>query len=210
MLAATRSPSPSISARVPPADALREETASSERLYDGRVLRLRRDSVRLPDGRTAQREVVEHPGSVVILALEAGGMIPFVRQWRTPAERALLELPAGTLDAGEDPQVAAARELEEEVGLRPGRLERMHRFWISPGWATEYMHGYLARDCTRVPARPDEDELLFVERYTLEESMQLVREGEVEDAKSLLMLHALALRAIGSRGVRTIEHYRGD
>ena len=210
MPAATRLPSPSIFARVPLADALREEITSSERLYDGRVLGLRRDTVRLPDGRTAQREVVEHPGSVVILALEAGGMIPFVRQWRVPAKRALLELPAGTLDAGEDPQIAAARELEEEVGLRPGRLERLHRFWISPGWAMEYMHGYLARDCTRVPPRPDEDELLLVERYTLEESMQLVREGEVEDAKSLLMLYALALSAVGSRGVRIIQDYRGD
>ncbi len=137
-------------------------------------------------------------------------MIPFVRQWRVPAERALLELPAGTLEAGEDPQTAAARELEEEVGLRPGRLENVHRFWISPGWATEYMHGYLARDCTRVPPRPDKDELLIVECYTLGESMQLVKEGEVEDAKTLLMLHALALSAIGSRGAQIIQNYCGD
>lgn len=194
----------------PPTDDLREVVESSERLYDGQVLKVRRDKVRLPNGRPGQREVVEHRGSVVILALEAGGTIPFVRQWRTPTGRALLELPAGTLDADEAPQLAAARELEEEVGLRPGRLEELHRFWTSPGWATEYMHGYIARDCTRVPPHPDDDEILVVERYTLGESMQLVTEGEIEDAKSILMLQALALRAVGPLGAKVIRHYIGE
>ena len=193
-----------------PADDPQEEVESSERLYDGEILSVRRDSVRLSNSRAAKREIVEHRGSVVMLAIEAGGVIPFVRQWRTPTQCALLELPAGTLEAGEDPESAAARELEEEVGLRPGRLEEVHRFWIAPGWATEYMHGYIARDCTRVAPRPDEDEILVIERYTLGESMRLVTEGEIEDAKSLLMLQALALTAVGPLGAKVIHHYAGE
>ena len=193
-----------------PAEPLREETLHSERLYEGRILNLRRDRVRLPDGREADREVVEHRGSVVMLALHADGLIPFVRQWRAPARRSLLELPAGTLDPGEDPEAAAARELAEEVGLRPGSLETLLTFWVAPGWAEEYMHGFLARDCTPCERAPEDDEILLVERYTLGQSMQLVRDGEIDDVKSIVMLQALALRAMGPLGDKVIRSYRGD
>jgi ADP-ribose pyrophosphatase len=178
-------------------------------LYDGAILKIRRDNVRLCNGRVASREVVEHRGSVVILALEPDGTIPFVRQWRGPARRPLLELPAGTLEIGEDPAIAAARELEEEVGLRPGELTEVHRFWISPGWTTEYMHGYIARNCARVDPSPDEDEFFVIERYTLGDSMRLITEGEIEDAKTLLMLQSLAFDAVGPLGVKVVRSYQG-
>lgn len=193
-----------------PADPLREETLHSERLYQGRILNLRRDHVRLADGREATREVVEHRGAVVILALAGEGRIAFVRQWRAPARRALLELPAGTLEAGEEPEPAALRELAEEVGLRPGTLEPLLGFWVAPGWAEEFLHAFLARDCTPVDRHPDHDEILQVEFYSLGEAMDRVRAGEIQDAKSLVLLQALALRAVGPLGQKVIRFYRGD
>ncbi len=192
------------------ADDLREETLSSERIYDGHVVNLRRDTLRLPGGVEAVREVVEHRPAVVILALDDEGRIAFVRQWRTPAERALLELPAGGVDPGEGPEAAAARELQEEVGLRPGSLEPIHGFYVAPGWATEYLYGFIARDCVpgRLPA--DADERILTERHTLGEAMDLVASGDIEDAKTILMLQALALRALGPLGAKVIRFYRGE
>ena len=191
-------------------DPLREETLHSEHLYQGRILNLRRDHVRLADGRESTREVVEHRGAVVVLALMEGGRIPFVRQWRAPAGRALLELPAGTLEAGEEPEHAARRELAEEVGLSPGTLEPLLGFWVAPGWAEEFLHAFFASDCTPVDRHPDHDEILQVEGYTLGEAMDLVRAGEIQDAKSLVLLQALALRAVGPLGQKVIRFYRGD
>lgn len=191
-------------------DDLSEETLSSERIYDGDVVSLRRDTLRLPGGVETVREVVEHRPAVVILALDDEGRIAFVRQWRTPAGRALLELPAGGVDAGEGPEAAATRELQEEVGLRPGSLEPIHAFYVAPGWATEYLYGFIARDCVpgRLPA--DADERILTERHTLGEAMDLVASGDIEDAKTILMLQALALRAVGPLGAKVIRFYRGE
>ena len=188
---------------------LQEETLASERLYEGRVIRVRRDRVRLPNGREAEREVVEHSAAVVILALDDAGRIPFVRQWRTPVGGPLLELPAGGVDPGEEPAAAAARELQEEVGLKPGTLERVHGFWVAPGWANEYLHGFIARGCTPSVLAADPDEHLVVERHRLGEALARVAAGEIQDAKSLVLLQALALRLIGPVGERIIGVYRG-
>lgn len=177
-----------------PPDDLRETTVSSQSLYQGRVVNLRRDTVRLADGREAVREVVEHAPSVVILAFDDAERILFVRQWRTPAGRALLELPAGVVEPGEAPPAAAARELQEEVGLRPGRLEPLGGFYVAPGWASEYLYGFLAHACRPAPLPPDSDERIQVERHFLAEALALIREGLIEDAKSLVLLQALALR----------------
>ena len=195
---------------LPPPGPLREQPLGSERVYSGRVLGLRVDSLRLAGGTTVRREIVDHADSVVILALDADGRIPFVRQWRTPAGRALLELPAGGIDPGETAEAAAARELQEEAGLRPGRLEPLSRFYISPGWTTEFMHGFLAWDCApaRLPADPDER--IEVQRHTLGQAMDLAARGEIEDAKTLLMLQALALRAVGPLGAKVVRFYRGE
>ncbi len=191
-------------------DTLREETLSSERIYDGRVISLRRDLLRLADDSQVVREVVEHAAAVVVLAIDEQGQIAFVRQWRTPVGRALLELPAGGLEVHEDPEAAATRELQEEVGLKPGSLERVHRFYVAPGWATEVLHGFIARDCTVRSLPADDDERIATEFYTLVDALDLVRSGAIEDAKTILMLQTCALRAMGPVGAKVWRSYRGE
>lgn len=193
-----------------PADPLHEETIGTERLYDGHIVNLRRDTVRLGDGHEAMREVVEHGQAVVVLAIDDDGLITFVRQWRVPVAGALLELPAGGVDPGESPEAAAERELQEEVGLKPGSLERVAGFWVAPGWATEYLHAYIARDCVPSSLPADADERLEVQRHTLGEAMDLVKQGVIEDAKSIILLQALALRAAGPLVAKIVRHYRGE
>ena len=190
-------------------EQLRETALSSEHVYEGSRLSLRVDQVRMADGRRAAREVVEHPDAVVVLAYGDDGRIAFVRQWRAPAERPLLELPAGRIDPGESPAEAARRELREEVGLEPRDLQPSHGFYVAPGWATEYLYGFIARDCAEAPLPPDEDEELQVEWLTLGEAMQAVEQGEIVDAKSLILLQSQALEAVGPLGRKIIHHYRG-
>lgn len=192
------------------ADDLHEDTVGSERLYEGRILNLRRDTQRLADGREATREVAEHAPAVVVLAFDEEGRIAFVRQWRSPVGGPLLELPAGVVEEGEDPAACAARELQEEAGLRPGSLEPLPSFYVAPGWTDEYLHGFLARDCVAAPLPPDPDERILVEYYTLGEAMDLVGEGAIIDAKSIVCLQALALRAVGALGAKVIRFYSGE
>ena len=191
-------------------DPLHEETVGSERIYEGQIVNLRRDTVRMPEGHEATREVVEHPGAVVVLAYDDEGHIPFVRQWRVPVGGPLLELPAGGIDPGEEPAAAAARELQEEVGLKPGSLEQVAAFWAAPGWADEYLYGYVARDCTASQLSPDADEKLEVHRHTLGEAMELVEQGVIADSKSILLLQHSALRAAGPLVNKIVRHYRGE
>ena len=193
-----------------PHDSLTETVLTSEHIFSGARINVRVDEVAMADGRAARREIAEHPDAVVVLALREDGAIPFVRQWRAPAQRPLLELPAGRVDPGESPLEAARRELREEVGLDPARLEPLHEFFVAPGWATEYLYGYLARDCAAAPLPPDEDEELIVEWLTLGEAMQRVADGEIVDAKSLILLQALALEAVGPLARKIVHHYRGQ
>ena len=194
----------------PPPEALREETLNSERIYDGTVVSLRRDTLRLADGSQVVREVIEHTAAVVILAIDDEGRIAFVRQWRTPIGRDVLELPAGSLEPGEDPEATAMRELQEEAGLKPGTLEPIHRFYVAPGWATEKLHGFIARDCTPSVLAADADERIAVEFYNLGQALDLVDSGGIEDAKTILMLQACALRAVGPLGAKIWRYYRGE
>ena len=188
---------------------LRETRLSSERVYEGSRLSLRIDQMQMADGRRAAREIVEHPDAVVILAWNDDGQIAFVRQWRAPVERPLLELPAGRIDPGETPEQAARRELREEVGLEPGALEPVREFYVAPGWATEYLYGFVARDCVAAPLPPDEDEELIVEWRTLGEAVQLIESGEIVDAKSQILLQSEALAAVGPLARKIVHHYRG-
>ena len=132
------------------------------------------------DGR--DREIVEHPGSTAIVAVHDEGVI-LVRQLREPARKALLELPAGTLEPGEEPLASAQRELEEEVGLRGGRWRELGAFWTSPGFLREYMHIFLAEELEPGAAAPDDDEQVEVVRWPLDELERRV--GELEDAKTI-------------------------
>ncbi|HEV8339426.1 MAG TPA: NUDIX hydrolase [bacterium] len=165
---------------------MRPETLiRSRRIHVGRVVSLRVDDVRLPDGRTAQREVVDHPGAAVIVPLTDGGEILMVRQYRYAVGDVLLELPAGTLERGEDPLACARRELAEEVGAEAARWETLAVLYPSPGVLTEVMHLFLARELTEGPPRGAEEEDLTIERLSFAEALERVRRGEIRDAKSV-------------------------
>ena len=189
---------------------LAETVIASNRAYDGIRVSVRVDEHRMADGRIASREIVQHPDSVVVLALREDGLIPFVRQWRAPAGGILLELPAGKIDPGEEPEAAARRELREEVGLDPAELEPLPPFYVAPGWATERLFAYIARGCVEAPLPPDDDEELLVEWLSLGGAMQRAEAGEIIDAKSLVLMQALALRAVGPLGRKVVRHYRGE
>lgn len=177
------------------ADPLRQEPVASQRLLTGAVFSVRRDVVRLPGGRQAQRDVVEHPGAVVIAPLLESGELVFVRQFRYAAGESLVEFPAGTLERGEEPAVTAARELREECGLRPGRLEPLGTFYSAPGFCSELLHAFVARDLTPAPLEPDPDEQIETVRMSLQEALRLAAAGGLRDAKTLAVLLLLLQQA---------------
>ena len=191
-------------------DALTETVLESNQVFDGSRIKVRVDDVEMADGRQARREVVEHPDAVVILALRDDGLIAFVRQWRHATGRALLELPAGRVDPGEEPEQTARRELREEVGLDPARLDFARGFYVAPGFANEFLHGFVARDCVESPLEADEDEELIVEWMPLGDAIELVESGQIIDAKSVIMIQFLALEAVGPLGRKIVRHYRGQ
>jgi ADP-ribose pyrophosphatase len=161
------------------------ELLKSEIIYPGRAFTIRRDTLRLPDGRETSFDIVDHVGSVIILPLDANGDLLFVRQYRHATGLDLLELPAGTLDEGESPEACARREVREETGMAAGRLEPLGGFYLAPGYSTEYMYAYLATDLRYDPLEADADEFLSVERIPLAEVLAMCERGELPDAKSL-------------------------
>jgi ADP-ribose pyrophosphatase len=168
--------------------SMKFQLLQSEIVYPGRAFTIRRDAVRLPDGRETWLDIVEHVGSVVIIPLDAEGNLLFVRQYRHAAGRELLELPAGTLEAGEAPDACALREIREETGMAAGKMDRLGGFFLAPGYSTEYMYVYLATDLYEGPLDADADEFLSVERIPLEEALVRSEKGEMPDAKSLAAL----------------------
>ena len=169
-----------------------EQVVESRRLYEGRVVSLRADRVKLPDGRSAVREVVEHTPVVAIVALDGREDVLLERQYRLPAQQSLLEIPAGGVDSGDSPEEAAQRELQEETGLRAGRLERLCSFFASPGYCDEYMHLYLATALEPSALAADADESIEVVRLPLDEALRLIERGEIRDVKTIVGLWAAA------------------
>jgi ADP-ribose pyrophosphatase len=153
-------------------------------IYQGRVITLRKDTVRMIDGQVFEREVVAHPGAVVVIAV-LGEELLFVRQYRYAANESLLELVAGTLEPGEDPYDTADRELQEEVGFKAGRLTKLGEFFSAPGFCTELLHLYLAEELSPSQLPCDDDEAITVERFTLPAALAMVSAGHLRDAKSL-------------------------
>jgi ADP-ribose pyrophosphatase len=177
---------------------LRETTIDRRVVHEGRFITFRVDTIEDADGRPHQREVVDHPGAVAVLPLD-GDELLLVRQFRLAAGRALLEIPAGTLDRAEDgtleePDVCAPRELAEETGHRAADWRKLGRFWTAPGFATEEMHLYLARDLTPVEgyAGPEPDERLDLVRLPWREAVERAEAGEIQDAKTLVGVFWLA------------------
>ena len=167
---------------------LREETLESIYLYRGRILNLRRDRVRLPDGGESEREIVEHNGGVCVAALNEKGELYFVRQYRRPYDEVVLELPAGKLEKGEDPLNAGIRELEEEAGVVADHIRPMGRLYPSPGYCGEVIWLYLATGLSSTKQHLDADEFLEVEKIPLDRAVALVMEGAVPDAKTHVLI----------------------
>ncbi|HEX6043595.1 MAG TPA: NUDIX hydrolase [Pyrinomonadaceae bacterium] len=168
----------------------------SQKVFDGRVFTVTVDTVREGE-KTYQREVVHHHGSAVILPVFDDGTVALVRQYRHPAVRYLLEAPAGTLDNGERPDDGAARELEEELGLVAGRMEKLSEFFVSPGFCEEKMWVFLATDLTEGKQQLDEDEILDLVRMPIDEALEMITSGEIQDAKTIIAL-MLAAPRVGS------------
>ncbi len=165
-----------------------EPTIDSKVVFEGRILTLRVDTVRLPNGRETTREIAEHSDSVCIVPIDDDGNVVLVRQFRKPVDMDLLEVPAGGIEEGEVSDEAVQRELQEEIGYTAGNLRHLSSFWLAPGWCTEYMHAYLATDLTPSSLVADDDEFITVVRMPLAESLRLVQEGQIRDAKSISAL----------------------
>ncbi|GIP32302.1 NUDIX hydrolase [Paenibacillus sp. J2TS4] len=166
-----------------------EVTLESEKIFEGKVISLQVDRVRLPNGETAAREIVRHPGAVCILALLDDKML-VVEQYRKPLGRSQVEIPAGKLDPGEEPVDAAKRELEEETGYRCGSIRPISSFYTSPGFADELLHLFVAEDLVPGEAKLDEDEFLDCEALTLEEAKQYIADCRISDAKTIAAVYA--------------------
>jgi len=178
-----------------------ERTVDSRIGFDGKLLRLRVDTVATDGGRTTTREVVEHPGAVAMLPWD-GERIALVRQWRHPAGRELLEVPAGTLDPDEERIATARRELAEEVELAADDWVEGPSFFTAPGFCTEYMTLYLATGLHPAPgAGHDDDEEIEVVWLTLSEALAAIDDGRVEDGKSIAALLWLARRLVDGAGI---------
>ena len=171
-------------------DPPRPETLASRRGFDGKVVHVRVDEVRLPSGRITTREVVEHPGAVAIVGVTTDGHVLLLRQHHHPIDKTLLGLPAGTLEPGESAEACARRELVEETGYRAGRLRRLASFYTSPGYSSERMTIFRADDCLPTRGELDPDELIRLVPVPLAEIPHLVAPGprQVQEAKTLIGL----------------------
>ena len=161
---------------------------STERVYAGRLLKIDRDRVLLPNGRTTDLEMVRHPGASAVVPFVSDDDILLVRQFRYAAQGFILEVPAGTLHPEEPPDDCARREVEEETGHRAGRLVKLASILTTPGFTDEVIHLYIARDLTPVKQNLDHDEVLTVERVPFRRALELIREGGIVDGKSICSL----------------------
>jgi ADP-ribose pyrophosphatase len=164
------------------------ELLNQETIYRGRAFNVRRDEVRTPNQRNMQVDVIEHVGAVTILPVDDVGRILFVRQYRHAAGRELLELPAGTLNAGEPPEACALREIREETGFAAGKLVKLGEFFLAPGYSTEYMVVFLATQLRHDPLPGDQDEFITLQAFSIEQAYKMAQGGELMDGKSLAVL----------------------
>lgn len=173
---------------------LAEKKISGEGVYDGIFLKMKRDTVSLPDGQHAVREYLEHPGAVAILAVLDDGRILLERQYRYPIARAVIEIPAGKLNAGEDPLLCAQRELQEETGYTAKHWSKIRRIHPVISYSTEFIDIYLAEGLSPGPARLDEEEFLDVFAAPLEELLNWVEMGKITDVKTIISTYWLERR----------------
>ncbi|MDO4539736.1 MAG: NUDIX hydrolase [Syntrophomonadaceae bacterium] len=172
----------------------REIKIDSQEIYDGRILRLRVDEVELPNGRAGRREVVEHGEAVAVVALDESQNIILIRQYRYATGQQLLEIPAGLMEAGEEPLAAAQRELEEETGLCAKHWEQLSCFYSSPGFCDERIYLYLATGLYPGQENPDEDEFIETVSFPLSRAAQMMQAGDLYDGKTITGIALAALR----------------
>jgi len=177
---------------------LKEELVSSRRTYEGRIVSLRVDTVRLPSGRITTREIVEHGGSVAIVALSEEDNVLLVNQFRAAVGRVLLEIPAGTLEAGEEAETCALRELREETGYVAAHIEELHVFYTSPGFCNERIWLYLATGLKPGSQDMATDESIEVMELPLSRALEMIGSGEICDGKTILGLLAARNRMLTS------------
>ncbi len=158
---------------------------STETIYEGRVFDVRIDAIREGENEYS-REIIAHHGSAVIVPVFADNTVALVRQYRHAAKKHLLEIPAGTLEENESPEKGARREVEEEIGVAAGKIEKLTEFFVSPGFLTEKMHVFLATDLIETEQNLDEDEFLSIEKLTFPQIFELIKNGGIEDAKTMV------------------------
>ena len=162
-----------------------EETLSSQPIYEGRAVKLRVDTVRLPGGRETRREIVEHKDCVAVVAVDADDNVLLVKQFRQPVEKELLEIPAGGIEEGEDPVDTVRREMREETGYLPRKVEALGGFYSAPGFCTEYLHLYLATELTPSQLFAEDTEGIKLVRVPVSQIPALITSGRICDAKSI-------------------------
>ena len=165
-----------------------ETLLSTKRVYTGKVLKLDLDMVGLPNGRTTELEILRHPGASAVVPLKEDGKVVLIRQLRHAAGGFIYEIPAGKLDDHEDPKLCAARELEEEVGYRAGTLTLLTSIWTAPGFTDEVIHIYLGTNLEVGKQNLDQDEVLEIVEWPLEEAISKVLDGTIRDAKTIIGL----------------------
>ena len=151
-----------------------EKTMKSDKLYEGKMLNLRVDTVELPDKKYSKREIVEHPGGVAVIPIVDNDSIILVKQYRKAVEKFLLEIPAGKLEINEEPRVTAIRELKEETGYTTDKMEYLMEFYTSPGFTNEKIYLFLATDLVKGEADPDDGEFLEVEKYDMDTLIKMI------------------------------------
>ena len=173
-----------------------ETTKSSEKLFSGRIIDLYLEEVELPNGKTSTREIIKHPGAVAVIAITKENKIVMVQQYRKAMERVLVEIPAGKLEKGEQPEVTAKRELEEETGYTTESLQHLLSFYTSPGFADELVHLYFTEELEILTekAELDEDEFVDVLEVTLEEAQEMIDNQRIFDAKTAYAVQYLQLK----------------
>lgn len=164
---------------------MKEQTLESKMIYRGRVVALRVDKVQMPNGKVAEREIVEHRGAVAIVPLLDKDTVLLIRQYRQAVGEVLLEIPAGTLEPGEHPDACAGRELEEETGYRAGHLKKLFSQYLAPGYSQEVLHVYLAEHLEQTTQQTEEDENVELAPLFLAEIPALIEQGEIKDAKTI-------------------------
>ncbi len=162
-----------------------ERTIKSDKLYQGKIINLRIDTVELPDQKYSKREIIEHPGAVAVIPITDDNKILMVKQYRKSVEEYLLEIPAGKLEIGEEPLECAARELLEETGYKSNNIKYLFEIFPSPGFSNESISIFIANDLIKDVAKPDEDEYIEVEEYEIGELINMIGQQKIKDAKTI-------------------------